>query len=800
MNISKIWLSQYVDLGGLDDETLCRRLTTAGIEVEKVESTSTVPDGVVTARIMERLPHPDSDHLSVCKVNDGKEVLQIVCGAPNCDAGKIVPLATIGAMFTTPEGTFKIKKSKLRGVESFGMMCSAAELGISNDNSGLMIFPEGTPLGQSVRAMYPGDTQIEVEVTPNRPDWLSMYGIARDVACLIKGEAVLPKIEPVTGSGTNQGLVTVEAPDLCVRYIGRVIRGIKVGPSPKWMVERLESVGLRSINNVVDVTNFVLMELGQPLHAFDYNKLAGNHVIARRANDGEKMVLLDGKEVSLSSENLVIADDNGPVALAGVMGGERSGISDDTIDLLLESAVFAPASIRRTSRRLGVSSDSSYRYERGVDYDMAEIASARAASLIIELAGGHQEFETLDINSGRPAENEISCSFDRIRALVGIDIDNDGIVDIFRRLGLDILEKAGDRCRVKAPLYRNDLSREADLAEEVARVSGLDKVPEVPVKGKICASMREDAYEKLHRLRDAIVERGFCECVSYSITGPKTALADPRFEQADLVALANPLSPEMAVMRPSLLGGMLDIARRNRDNGNENLALFELDRCFCANAEKYPEERLELIMFLTGQVHGERFGSEMKVEYDFFDMKGELEDIFGKFGIAKLSMKPLTGDRRFKPGSAAEISVAGKVVGAFGQLADKLVTWRNASPAFVAQVDAAAFFNAIGGDVAEFRPWTQYPATRRDIAMIVPDTLVHSEIIGFISKCHVPNLEQVRLFDVFDDEKLRADHRRSMAYSLTFRGKDRTLKDAEINSAVEKLRGRLEKELKIELR
>ena len=373
MDISRKWLSDYVKLD-CDDAYLCDKLTMAGIEVEKIEKNSTVPVGVVTAKILSREAHPGSDHLSVCKVTDGSEELQIVCGAPNCDAGNIVPLAKIGTVFSTDEGEFKIKRSKLRGVESFGMMCSEKELGISENNDGLMIFPADTALGQPLTALYPGDTRIELEITPNRPDCLSMWGVARDVSCLLSTPASLPEISIPHCDIVIDDLVTVENQELCPRYIGRVIKNVKVAPSPAWLKERLESVGLRSINNVVDVTNFVMLELGQPLHAFDRATLAGNRVVARNAKAGEKITLLDGRVVELTPDHLVIADAEKTMALAGIMGGENSGVTESTTEILLESAVFKSSHIRTESRSLGISTDASYRYERGVDFDMAELA------------------------------------------------------------------------------------------------------------------------------------------------------------------------------------------------------------------------------------------------------------------------------------------------------------------------------------------------------------------------------------------------------------------------------------------
>ena len=801
MNISKKWLSDYVAVN-CDDATLCHKLTMAGIEVEKVETKSTVPAGVVAAKIMSRDVHPNSDHLSVCQVFNGKETIQIVCGAPNCDAGKIVPLAQIGTVFSTPEGEFKIKKSKLRGVESNGMMCSEEELGLGTDNSGLMILDESIAPGTPFEALYPGDTFMELEVTPNRPDWLSVWGIARDVSCLLGTEAKLPEISITESSEAPRAdLVTVDAPDLCHRYIGRVIRDVKVGPSPAWLVERLESVGLRSINNIVDVTNFVLMELGQPLHAFDLDKLEEGRVVARRAAAGEKIVTLDGKELELDDTCLVIADAKKPMALAGVMGGEFSGVTDETVSVLLESAVFQPSNIRATSRRLGISSDSSYRFERGVDYDMAELASIRAVQLILEVAGGRLEGKALDINSGRPQEVVIPCKFENIRNRIGSGVTNARIEEIFRTLHLKVDDVTAEGCVVTAPLFRRDLLREADLVEEVARIDGLDQIPEIAVEGKCCHPLSEDAWMPLQKLRHIAAGLGFYECVHYSIGSVANFLSDSRFEESDLVKLDNPLSPEMSVMRPSLLGGLLGAVERNIARGNRTLALFELDRCFCANDKKFPEERNELAFVLTGLRHPERFSAELKETYDFYDLKGALESLFELLNISNYRFALLENDDRFRAGHGCAIVIEGKTAGAFGELNKKFTSnWRTTYPVFAAQIEVAAILQAASRGVAKYKAAAQYPATSRDIAFVASASLSCGDIIDFIRRKKLQNLESVQLFDIFEDDALKAKQQKSLAFSLTFRNSERTLKDNEVNAAVEKLRAALADELKVELR
>ena len=801
MDISRKWLSDYVALN-CDDAYLCDKLTMAGIEVEKIENNSTVPQGVVAAKILERSPHSGSDHLSVCRVSDGKEEFQIVCGAPNCDAGKIVPLAKIGTVFVTDEGEFKIKRSKLRGVESFGMMCSEKELGISENNDGLMILPEDTVLGTPLIELYPGDTRIELEITPNRPDCLSMWGVARDVSCLLETPAKLPEITIPECSTQIDDLVEIEDLELCPRYIGRVIRNVKIGESPTWLKERLESVGLRSINNVVDVTNFVMLELGHPLHAFDRDRLAGKKVIARRARAGEKITLLDGKVIDLKEHHLVIADAAKPMALAGIMGGEFSGVSAETTEILLESAVFKASNIRSSSRELGVSTDASYRYERGVDFDMAELASKRACQLILEVAGGELASAPMEKSGVRPTEPVINCRFEKIRNLIGTTVSNERIVDILQKLHLKVENITSESCVVTAPLFRLDLTREADLAEEVARVDGLDKIPMIPVAGKVCHPDSEDAYAPLRNIRDMVIGMGFDECVHYSIVSSASALSDSRFEKSDLVELSNPLSPDSAWMRPGLLGEMLGTVGRNIAKGNRDLRLFELDKAFCKNPEKFPEERNELLILMSGKRHPEQYSAEGEALYDFYDIKGVVETLLEKLGISNFRMVlPEAPDKRFREGRAAVLLLEGKVAGMFGELNPKLASsWRGAAPVFFAQIEVSLLLAAAGHVVKSCRPLAQYPGTTRDIAMTVPAELTHGEVIDFIKRCKAANFESVRLFDIFVDDNLKKQSKKSMAYSLTFRNKERTLTDAEVNAAMDKVRSKLASELKVELR
>ncbi len=802
MKVSYNWLTRYIKIGCSIPE-LAEKLTMAGIEVEGIETLGGIPSGVVVGQIVERNQHPNADHLSCCKVNIGSEFLDIVCGAPNCDAGKKVPVATIGTVLFDAESKteFKIKQSNLRGEKSHGMLCSARELGLSNDHEGLLELASNAEIGAPVNEIYRGDTVFDLEITPNRPDLLSHWGVARDVACLLKQPAALPEIPKPNPSVVVDGmnLVTVENPKLCPRYMGRVIRGVKVAESPEWLKKCLTAIGLRPINNIVDITNFVLFELGQPLHAFDRDKLAGGRVVIRNAAKGEIITLLDGTELKLNAENLVIADAEKPMCLAGVMGGLNSGVSDTTTSILLETAVFEPWNIRTTARSLGISSDSSYRYERGVDWQMAEVAADRAIQLILEIAGGELVGPLYDVKGELSVPAPISCRFDRIRLLTGMTVTNDEIVDIFRKLRLDVSDITADKCMVQPTTFRLDLEREADLAEEVARVHGLDKIPDIPVTVNSAASFQQDAYAAYQDLREQVIGQGYYECLHYSTVSPKSALSDTRFTDADLVKMINPIGHDSGVMRPSLLGEMLATIERNISRRNVDLGLFELDRVFCANPAIFPEERYELMLVLTGRKHPELYSDGLKAVYDFYDLKGSVESLLATRRIGDYKFEACE-DARFVNGMAAALTVGGELIGHLGMLSAELSgDFKTDHPVYVALLDVARILAKTPG-LEFYRPLSPYPATSRDIAFVTDSSMTHAKVLDFIKSSRIKNLESVHLFDIYTDEKALGAGRKSMAYSFVFRSKERTLTDNEVNTAYEKLRSQLAEGLGVELR
>ncbi|MFO7821107.1 MAG: phenylalanine--tRNA ligase subunit beta [Lentisphaeria bacterium] len=800
MKTSLNWLKNYVTTNW-DAEELAEKLTLAGLEVEGIQKSGDVPAGVVIAEIKERRKHPNADKLSLCEVDNGSgELVQVVCGAPNCDAGKKVPMATVGTELG--EG-FKIKKAKLRGEVSYGMLCSAAELGISDDQEGLMELSEDAVPGKPLSDYLEQDTVIDWEITPNRPDWLSHIGIAREAAAVSGRTETFKRPDatlPHATAPTVEELVTVNVqdPDLCPRYTARIIRNVKIAPSPDWLKQALTAVGIRPINNVVDITNFVLLECGQPLHAFDYELLGGQHIIVRRAADGEKMTTLDGTEHTLSADNLLIADSKCGVALAGIMGGGNSEISQDTTTVLLESAAFNPSNTRATAKKLGLATESSHRFERGIDIEMVEFASRRAASLICELAGGELAEGVIDAYPEPYTPHQVTCRISRCNQLIGINLEAETIADLFMRLGLHVDYAEDDHVTVSIPPFRLDLEREADLIEEVARLYGLDKIPNVPLVAQAGGTLENDAYAPLQQVREDLLAFGLTEAMTYSLLGTESATLGSSLKEDNLVKLANPISAEGACMRPSLLPGMLAVVEHNLAHDCPDLAMFEIGRVI-ANQPGQPEERQQAAIVLTGRAHPERYGSEREMAYDFFDLKGLLEGWFEGRRLLNLTCDPVSHPA-FKEGHAAEFRVDGKPVAVLGEVKNNLSRrMRLNHPLFMALVELDILNHAVSAPRV-FRSLPQFPATARDISLVAPEAVTNREIIDTIYGLQNPWLAGVELFDLYEDEKQLGKGKRSLAYSLTYRDCTRTLKDEEVNQAHEKVRKKLAEKLPVELR
>ena len=802
MLISLNWLSDHLDLAGSGVDELSRLLTFAGVEVEGIEHRGVASDRVVVARILEFDRHPDADKLSVCRVDGGQgEPLQIVCGAKNFKAGDKVPLALEGAVLP---GDFTIRKGKLRGVESQGMMCSGRELGLGDDHEGLLILPPDAPVGMPLGTYLGSDTLVEIEVTPNRPDLLSHAGLARELAAL-RGAAV--RTAPATPVPTALPGRSVIAIDLrspaCPYYTARRIRGVKVGPSPAWLKAKLESIGLRSINAVVDVTNYVLHDLGQPLHAFDTSKIHGGLVV-RAAADGESFTALDGKVYPLTAGDLVIADGAKVLALAGVMGGEDSGVTEATTDVLLESAYFAPSGVRRSSRRLGLSSDSSYRFERGVDPAMVAVASARAAALIVELAGGVTEDVVVVAGAEPVLTGEVPLDGDHVRRLLGSSIGNDAIASILQRLGLRTggsTAPGTGATRWQIPSYRQDLQRPVDLIEEVARVAGLDGIPARTVAAFAAPAAEDETYDRVLNWKQRLAAIGFYEARTIKLIS-SAQLADGLGydrRRSEPLALKNPLSEDHTHLRPSLVPGLLAVAAHNLRQGASALRFFEVGTVFATspNPQAGSAEAQALAVLLSGPHVPPSWLKKAPYDTDLHDLHGVIDALLGRDDarLKKIEHPLLV--------LAAEVSVGGKVVGLAGQLRPARARALDATaPVYVAEFNLGALEKLVA-TAPRYAEIPRFPASTRDVALEVAADFSHGQIEEFFTrKIKEPLLAGVSLFDVFSDPegvKLPND-RKSLAYSLTYRDPTRTLESKEVDAAHARVVGALTGALPVSVR
>ncbi len=781
MKVPVSWLLDYVKITATPEE-IAEKLTFAGIELEGMERIGGAYSGLVVGEVRAVEPHPNADKLRVCRVFDGKDEVQVVCGAPNVEAGGRYPFAPVGAMLDN--GSFKIKKAKLRGVESFGMLCSASELGISDDHDGLMVLdPEytaGTPMDT---VLGPPETVLELEVTPNRPDCLSMIGIARELAGIYGVPLEMPAVDlqetdiPVT----DHASVSVDDTEGCGRYTARVVRDIAIRPSPSWMQRRLELSGIRAINNIVDITNYVMLECGHPLHAFDKALLKDSTVIVRRAAANESMKTLDDIDRELQSDTLVIADAEGPVALAGIMGGAGSEIRDDTKDVLLESARFDPDLIRATARRLGLSTESSYRFERGVDPETVEWASRRAASLLASLADGKICRGVIDVYPNPPNVRQVSCRFDRTRDLLGADIPDENIIAILSSLGLKPQEISGGACVLEIPSYRGDLEREVDLIEEVARRFGLDNIPSAPVAARINVDADDTPWRHREDLRGEMTALGLQEITTYSLVpeGLLNLFFGPGEEGR--IALPRPVTMDQSILRTSLVPQMVETLGRNRSRQTEDAALYEMGRVYRRNQDGSSTETIRLAAGVMGVPGGNSIRTREPVTAA--GMYGRIKGLWEKLAERRpgltWTLRPCEAPW-FEPGHAAEIESGGAVVARFGVIASGIrKEWRLQDPVAVLDADADVLASS-GRAMPRYQALPTYPSVTRDLAMITGHDVRHEDILEIIRANSPDELETVELFDVFAGKGI-PEGRKSMAYSLTYRAAGRTLTDDETN-------------------
>ncbi len=821
MKVTLNWLRQYVDFDWSPDE-LTERLTMLGLEVEGVEKLGGEFDGIVVARVLTRDPHPNADKLSVCRVHDGQGERQIVCGAQNFQAGDKVPLILPGASLPAKPGEapFTIKVGKIRGVESHGMLCSPKELGLAEDASGLMILPLDARVGQPL-AEHLGragsDVVYDLEVTPNRPDLNSVIGIAREIAAITGNPLKVPEVGGQDSAVRTDDLVAVriEDADLCPRYTARVVRGVKIGPSPDWLRAALAKVGLRPISNVVDVTNYVMLECGQPLHAFDYRLIAKAAdgkptIVVRRAREGESFVTLDGQQHTLTSHSLLIADPEKGIALAGVMGGQNSEINDATVDVLIESAYFEPTNIRRTSKRLGLRTDASYRFERGADIGLSDWASRRCAQLILQTAGGELAAGVVDAFPAPVEPRQITLRHRKVNELLGIDLKPEEIEFYLGQLGLKLVgrkpqpvgaETGPQPATFRIPTWRVDLKREADLTEEVCRLHGVEKIPATPPRGALGTNEYDAVHDQLAEARRILSGLGLSEAQGQTLVSAAAAkLAAPA---EALVVLANPLSSDMDALRPSLLPGLLDSLRHNVNHQNLDAAFFEVGRIFVQNrtanggwSKDAPTgEARRVAIALTGRRQpGFWSGADRDAKFDLSDLKGILEEFLDQFGLRGIGyMKREGGTALFL--ESATISLGGRVpLGELGQLLPPLARQYDLRDAvWLAELDLDQLLARRNAGKA-FKALPQFPSIRRDVAMLLPEAATHEAVLTAAKQAKAANLESVELFDVFRGTHVPAGQK-SMAYAFTYRAADRTLTDAEVNTAHERLVGVLKERL-----
>ncbi|MCB1960259.1 MAG: phenylalanine--tRNA ligase subunit beta [Rhodocyclaceae bacterium] len=775
MRFSENWLRSFVD-PALDSDALGHLMTMAGLEVEEAVPAGAQFSSVVVGHILSTSAHPDADRLKVCQVDVGQgEPLQIVCGAPNAAEGMKVPCALVGASLPG----FEIKKAKLRGVASFGMLCSARELGLSADASGLYALPADAPTGVDVRAVLDlDDTVFEIKLTPNRADCLSLAGVAREVAALTDRPLTMPDLTAVPPTIDDRRSIVLDAPQACPRFCGRIVRGVNArAVTPDWMKRRLERSGIRSISALVDITNYVMLELGQPLHAYDNRRLHGA-VHARYPQPGEKLLLLNEQTIALDAGTLLIADDATVLGMAGIMGGEESGISLETTDLFLEAAFFAPDAIAGRARQYGFSSDASHRFERGVDFDLPPQAIERATRLILDICGGQPgPVETVESSVDLPARPPVRLRPVRARQLIGVELDDRQIEHLLTRVHLDVRAES-DGFSVTPPSYRFDIEIEEDLIEELVRLHGYDNIPAPAPKGSLAMLPRPETRRDLWQARRLVADRDYQEVVTYAFV--EEVWETDFCGNASPIRLANPIASQMSVMRSSLVPGLINALRVNRKRQNNRVRIFEIGRCFARDPAAQPvpgyHQPVRLGMLAAGSPCAEQWGAAAR-NVDFFDLKGDLEAVFAPLPLRfEAAAHPA-----LHPGRSARILAGDDLIGFIGEIHPKWVQkYELGAAPVVCEVDASAL-QAVRLPI--YSPISRQPAVIRDMALVMDQKIPVAHVLDALNNAASPIVKAIELFDVYQGKGVDQE-KKSLAFRVLMQDTQRTLEDAEVDAAV----------------
>ena len=795
MKISYKWLKEYIDFD-LTPLELQDKMTFSGIEVEAVEETGDFLKQFKVAKIISKEAHENAEKLSVCQVNDGNETFQVVCGAPNCALDQKIAFAPVGTKFDD----FVIKKAKLRGVQSFGMICSEKEMGISENHDGIMVLDNDAPVGSDLADyLNLNDTIFDVEITPNRPDLLGMIGVARDLSAQLNLQIKLPinDVSFVSEEESNNLTIDNQTEEKCLRYSARLIKNVTIKESPEWLKNRLIALGLRPINNIVDITNFVMFEFGHPLHAFDYKKIDQQKIIIRKAKNGEKIDALDNNSYELNSEDLVIADANKPIAIAGVIGGANSEITSQTTDVVLEVANFLYSSVRKTSGRLKIFTDSAYRFERGLTSETIAMISNRATQLILDIAGGELDPHIWDSYPNKEENKLVEIRTQKVRDFLTIDIDSNQIKKYLEALGLKTVSSNEEKQIFEIPFFRNDLTREIDLIEEIIRLHGYNNVAP---KMKLQKIMKKKSFYLRRKIQDFMVSKGFYEVVNWPFSDPNDLdkLEIPAdSELRNTVTIKNPIGIRYSIMQTILLPNLLSNLKNNKNYGFEDQKLFELTKTFF-KSDKLAKENFSICCVLTGKNNSAHWNRQSN-EIDFFDVKGLIEDLLDATNIQETIFKP--SELSFlQSGISADVFSRKNRLGYLGKIDKKIAEKFDIDiDAFMFSLDIKSLLDSINYEFDEFIDLPKIPAVKRDLSFIISDSYSYDEIVDEIYKADKTLIKNVTIFDEFKGKNIENGFR-SLSFSFFIGANTKTLTDKKLNKVVDKVINRLKFKFEIEMR